>query len=158
MGHHPNYLYRMTTIFAITTMAPSLSVAVITSPSPPSSSSTEGDSTSSSVLGTVLSLSSDPIPNIRFNVCKAFGVLSAVLSSDPAGRSVVSEQILPALERLKADGDADVRFFAGQAGEVAGRAEKGKVELPISEAQLEGRGTNAAEEVGKGGAKPLGSA
>ncbi len=67
MGTHPNYLYRMTTIFAITTMAPSLDTPAIT-----------GD-----VLETVLPMVSDPIPNIRFNVAKAFEVLSSVLVKTP---------------------------------------------------------------------------
>lgn len=114
MGVHPNYLYRMTTIFAITTMAPSLNTAAI----------------SDSVLETVLSLTEDPIPNIRFNVAKAFEVLASVLSQEPAGRSVVSAKVLPALEKLKEDLDADVRFFAGKALTVAVVAEKQAVPLP----------------------------
>lgn len=138
MGVHPNYLYRMTTIFAITTMAPSLNTATVTA--------------ESSVLDTVLSLHEDLIPNIRFNVAKAFEVLAAVLSQDAAGRQVVASKVIPALERLKADSDADVRFFAAKALEVATVAEKQAVPLPAPPQQ----GTNAAAEVGAGAAKPLG--
>ncbi|SOV08880.1 probable ser/thr protein phosphotase 2A regulatory subunit A [Ustilago sp. UG-2017a] len=103
MGTHPNYLYRMTTIFAITTMAPSLDTPAIT-----------GD-----VLETVLPMVSDPIPNIRFNVAKAFEVLSSVLIKTPEGKEVITAKITPALEKLKEDSDADVRFFAQKALDAA---------------------------------------
>lgn len=136
MGAHPNYLYRMTTIFAITTMAPSLNTAAI----------------QENVLDTVLSLHEDQIPNIRFNVAKAFEVLAAVLSQDATGRSIVASKIVPALERLKSDSDADVRFFAGKAMDVAVVAQKQAVAMPQPPVQ----GTNAAAEVNAGAAKPLG--
>lgn len=136
MGVHPNYLYRMTTIFAITTMAPSLNTAAV----------------SDSILETVFALHEDMIPNIRFNVAKAFEVLAAVLSQDAQGRSIIKAKIIPALERLKTDSDADVRFFAGKALDVAVVAEKQSVPLPSPPTQ----GTNAAAEVGAGAAKPLG--
>lgn len=84
-------------------MAPSLNVEVI------------GDS----VLETVLSMVDDPIPNIRFNVAKAFEVLSTVLSQTPEGRGVVQARIVPGLEKLKEDSDADVRFFAGKALDIS---------------------------------------
>jgi serine/threonine-protein phosphatase 2A regulatory subunit A len=101
MGAHPNYLYRMTTLFAITTMAPSLNTSVI----------------ADSVLETVLPMVQDPIPNIRFNVAKSFAVLSKVLSESAEGRAVIKRKIVPSLEKLKEDQDADVRFFAHKAYE-----------------------------------------
>ncbi|KAN0064323.1 protein phosphatase 2A structural subunit [Thecaphora frezii] len=103
MGTHPNYLYRMTTIFAITTMAPSLNTVAI----------------KDSVLETVVPMVEDPIPNIRFNVAKAFEVLASVLTQTTEGRHVVESRIVPALEKLREDSDADVRFFAQKALEVA---------------------------------------
>jgi serine/threonine-protein phosphatase 2A regulatory subunit A len=136
MGVHPNYLYRMTTIFAITTMAPSLNTSAITD----------------SVLATVLSLVEDPIPNIRFNVARAFEVLASVLSQEPQGRGVISSKIIPALEKLKEDSDADVRFFAGKGLEVALVAQNEAVAMPLPAVT----GTNAAAEVGAGLTKPLG--
>ncbi|PWN45150.1 ARM repeat-containing protein [Ceraceosorus guamensis] len=96
MGVHPNYLYRMTTIFAITTMAPSLNAEAI----------------NDTILDAVVPMVEDPIPNIRFNVAKAFEVLASVLSQTDGGRSAVSSRIVPGLEKLKEDSDADVRFFA----------------------------------------------
>jgi len=103
MGGHPNYLYRMTTIFAITSLAPSLNTEVIRE----------------SVLGTVLSLVSDPIPNIRFNVAKALEVLATTLAASSDGKELAHTRIVPAVQTLKNDTDPDVRFFAGKALEKA---------------------------------------
>lgn len=63
-------------------------------------------------------LASDPIPNIRFNVAKALEVLTTVLAQQEGGIELVKENIIPSLEKLKDDGDADVRYFAGKALEV----------------------------------------
>jgi len=103
MGGHPNYLYRMTTIFAITSLAPSLTTEVIRE----------------NVLGTVLSLVDDPIPNIRFNVAKALEVLAITLANTPDGKELAHSRIVPALQRLRSDADPDVRYFAGRAFEKA---------------------------------------
>lgn len=68
----------------------------------------------SSVLGTVNRLGEDSVPNIRFNVAKCLDVLAARLHEEPEGAQLVSEGILPSLERLQSDSDADVRFFANK--------------------------------------------
>lgn len=131
LGKHPNYLYRMTTIFAISTMAPALDRPTI----------------AKTVLPTVSALMADPIPNIRFNVAKALEVLAHLLlgthDPDPApGAGAAAEvetkekpvalapltpaeqqlahealqaTILPGLAKLKEDPDADVRYFAQKA-------------------------------------------
>lgn len=69
-----------------------------------------------SVLPTVSTLVSDRIPNIRFNVAKALEVLATSLASNnntgSGGRQLVADQIVPALDKLREDSDADVRFFA----------------------------------------------
>lgn len=75
-------------------------------------------------------LVSDPIPNIRFNVAKSYAVLIETLRKLPAegtlleaeaagntapsskGQDLVSTLILPNLEKLQQDEDADVRYFA----------------------------------------------
>ncbi|GMK56532.1 hypothetical protein CspeluHIS016_0303720 [Cutaneotrichosporon spelunceum] len=101
MGEHPNYLYRMTTIFAITTMAPSLNTTIIRD----------------TVLDASLNLVSDPIPNIRFNVAKCLETLAAVLANDSEGQDLVQRRILPTLRKLQEDSDADVRYFATKAYE-----------------------------------------
>lgn len=70
-----------------------------------------------SVLETVLPMVNDPIPNIRFNVAKSFEVLAKVLNETPEGKVVIGNKITPALDKLKEDTDADVRFFAQKAAE-----------------------------------------
>ncbi|EGG00330.1 uncharacterized protein MELLADRAFT_79246 [Melampsora larici-populina 98AG31] len=99
MASDSNYLHRMTTIFAIRTMAPALDVEVIKGP----------------ILDTVIGLVSDPIPNIRFNVAKAFQTLATTIAGQPGGKEVAGERILPSLAKLRDDSDADVRFFAEEA-------------------------------------------
>ncbi|KAI9796944.1 MAG: Polyamine N-acetyltransferase 1 [Piccolia ochrophora] len=119
MGQHPNYLYRMTTCFAISTLAPAISLDVI----------------EQSILPMMDRLVSDDIPNIRFNVAKSYAVLIDVLkrlppngtilslekggesnaTPSPRGQEVIHQQILPNLEKLQGDEDVDVRFFASTA-------------------------------------------
>ncbi|KAI9638176.1 armadillo-type protein [Dioszegia hungarica] len=101
MGEHPNYLFRMTTIFAITTMATSLNVQIIRD----------------TVLDAALQLASDPIPNIRFNVAKCLETLAGVLAGSPEGQEIVGRKVVPALKKLQEDTDADVRYFATKAFE-----------------------------------------
>lgn len=76
----------------------------------------------------------DRIPNIRFNVAKSYGVLINVLRQLPAegtltemkpgettdgpspvALDLIQKQILPSLEKLRADQDRDVRYYAEQA-------------------------------------------
>ncbi len=135
MGQHPNYLYRMTTCFAISvslpdtlalrrnflltvplqTLAPAISLEVIRD----------------SILPMMDKLVSDDIPNIRFNVAKSYTILIDVLkrlpaegtilsleksgqsaSPSPMGEELIQKRILPNLEKLQQDGDVDVRYFA----------------------------------------------
>ncbi|KAL8796850.1 MAG: hypothetical protein Q9195_000933 [Heterodermia aff. obscurata] len=115
MGQHPNYLYRMTTCFAITTLATAINVSVI----------------EKSILPMMDKLVTDDIPNIRFNVAKSYQILIDVLkrlpaegtiismekseqtdSPSPRGQELIQQQILPNLEKLQQDDDVDVRYFA----------------------------------------------
>ncbi|RKF63741.1 Protein phosphatase PP2A regulatory subunit A [Erysiphe neolycopersici] len=115
MGAHPNYLYRMTTCFAITTLSTVVSLEII----------------SKSILPIMDKLVDDGIPNIRFNVAKSYSELISVLKrlpdegtvytleksgipSSPSteGQLLIREKILPNLEKLQKDDDVDVRFFA----------------------------------------------
>lgn len=75
-------------------------------------------------------LVSDPIPNIRFNVAKSYAILIDTLRRLPAegtlkdvdekstgspsskGQDLISNSILPNLQKLQQDSDADVRYFA----------------------------------------------
>ncbi|KIW01240.1 uncharacterized protein PV09_07283 [Verruconis gallopava] len=121
MGQHPNYLYRMTTCFAISTLAPVLSLDVI----------------QKSILPMMDTLVSDDIPNIRFNVAKSYAVLIDVLKRlpddgstvaaaekegkalgpSPKGQALIQDKIMPNLEKLQQDDDVDVRYFATTAAQ-----------------------------------------
>ena len=131
MAQHPNYLYRMTTCFAISvgvicprirheahivqTLAPVITLDII----------------KESILPMLGRLVTDLIPNIRFNVAKSYAVLIDTLRRLPAegtlakleksgtmgtpsakGQDLISSQILPNLEKLQQDDDVDVRYFA----------------------------------------------
>ncbi|KAK7747116.1 protein phosphatase 2A structural subunit [Diatrype stigma] len=116
MGSHPNYLYRMTTCFAISTLATVVSLDVI----------------GKSILPMLEKLVEDDIPNIRFNVAKTYAELINVLkrlpeegtiyslekegktdlTPSPRSTELIQQRILPNLEKLQKDDDVDVRFFA----------------------------------------------
>ncbi|KAI9785166.1 MAG: Polyamine N-acetyltransferase 1 [Geoglossum umbratile] len=116
MGSHPNYLYRMTTCFAISTLATAINLQVI----------------EEYILPMMNQLISDEIPNIRFNVAKSYQILIDVLkrlpaettilaieksdgpppAASPRGLELVQQEILPNLEKLQQDDDVDVRYFA----------------------------------------------
>ncbi|TKA75305.1 hypothetical protein B0A55_07611 [Friedmanniomyces simplex] len=128
MAEHPNYLYRMTTCFAVSTLAPALTLPVL----------------SRSVLPILHQLVEDPIPNIRFNVAKSYAVLIDIFKRLPddnttlsqlekeggggraggggggqgtaRGEEVIRGEIMAPLEKLMGDEDVDVRFFATTAG------------------------------------------
>jgi serine/threonine-protein phosphatase 2A regulatory subunit A len=124
MGNHPNYLYRMTTCFAISTLASVVSMDVI----------------AKSILPMLDKLVSDDIPNIRFNVAKTYRVLINVLrrlpdegtlydlekqgseiTPSPRGSELIQERVVPNLEKLQKDDDVDVRYFATTAAaEISG--------------------------------------
>ncbi|KXN90015.1 Protein phosphatase PP2A regulatory subunit A [Leucoagaricus sp. SymC.cos] len=99
MGSHPSFLFRMTTVQAITTISPSLSLETI----------------QADIIEPLLELSKDHIPNIRFNVAKSLEAMATAFNTTPEGRQFIREFILPALERQKNDVDADVRYFASRA-------------------------------------------
>ncbi|KAG6842200.1 hypothetical protein C0991_000170 [Blastosporella zonata] len=99
MGQHPNYLFRMTTVQAITTISPSLDLDIVRA----------------DVIGPLLLLANDPIPNIRFNVAKSLEVLAITFNTTKEGRDFIEQQAIPALEQQKTDQDADVRYFATRA-------------------------------------------
>jgi len=99
MANHPNHLYRMTTVQAITTIAPSLNFDIICS----------------EILDRLLELADDPIPNIKFNVAKSLEVIATTYGTTLEGRQLVQQKILPKLEMQKSDSDADVRYFAAHA-------------------------------------------
>lgn len=73
----------------------------------------------------------DEIPNIRFNVAKSYAVLIDALrrlpenktlvevekseqavTPAPRAQELIQQKVLPSLEKLQADDDVDVRYFA----------------------------------------------
>ncbi|KAL2170551.1 hypothetical protein VTG60DRAFT_4659 [Thermothelomyces hinnuleus] len=122
MGAHPNYLYRMTTCFAISTLSTVVTMDVI----------------AKSILPMLEKLTNDEIPNIRFNVAKTYSALISALrrlpdegtiytleqaktpfSPSPRGQQLIDERIMPSLEKLQKDDDVDVRYFATMAANAA---------------------------------------
>ena len=97
-------------------MAPSFTTEVVRTTTAPAS---PGEGQQPSIIETVTILANDPIPNIRFNVAKAFEVLATVLQPQEGGTEIVKESVVPGLLKLKEDEDADVRYFAGKALEVS---------------------------------------
>lgn len=67
------------------------------------------------IIDTLLQLGQDPIPNIRFNVAKALEVLATTFGSNPEGKPLLRQKVVPMLEAQQKDSDADVRFFASKA-------------------------------------------
>lgn len=90
---HPKYLYRMTMVFAVKSLAKSVPKEILTD----------------TMLPLVLKLAEDKVPNIRFNVAIALGEVIPLVDA-----SVAVEKIKPVLETLTKDGDNDVRYFSSQ--------------------------------------------
>ena len=90
---HSNYLYRMTSLYAIGALA-----AVV-----------QPDAVSSTMLPLVLQMSADPVPNVRFNAAKTLRQLAPLLDS-----VTVHERVKPCLSSLSDDHDSDVSYFARQ--------------------------------------------
>lgn len=104
---HNNYLYRLTSLFAISTLIPVLDQETITS----------------TVYPFIISLMEDPIPNIRFNVAKTFKVLADTYRKNLEGQGqneeeiekAINEDIVSKLQKLnQQDEDVDVRYFASK--------------------------------------------
>ncbi|KND03739.1 protein phosphatase 2A structural subunit TPD3 [Spizellomyces punctatus DAOM BR117] len=98
MAQHQNYLYRMTTVFALTTLA----------------HASNGETLREFILPTIGNLANDPIPNIRFNVAKSLEQIIP-LARKANLSTAVNDQIKPALAKLAEDSDVDVRYFAQRA-------------------------------------------
>lgn len=94
MYEHPNYLYRMTTLFAVNLLVEVLDESTIMD----------------LVLPVVLTMAGDNVPNVRFNVAKTLQVLA-----QRCPKNIVEERIKPVLTQLRDDPDNDVQFFAQRA-------------------------------------------
>jgi len=92
---HPNYLYRMTTLFAIGVLSDVAGMH---------------DVIHNSMLPLVIRMADDPVPNIRFNVAKTMGILVKHLDA-----TTIQTKVKPTLTKLYEDADRDVKFYASQA-------------------------------------------
>eukprot|EP01087_Luapelamoeba_hula_P024695 TRINITY_DN949_c0_g1_i1.p1 TRINITY_DN949_c0_g1~~TRINITY_DN949_c0_g1_i1.p1 ORF type:complete len:586 (+),score=99.05 TRINITY_DN949_c0_g1_i1:135-1892(+) len=93
---HPNYLYRMTTLFAIGVLSEvdGMEEVIV-----------------NSMLPLVIRMADDAVPNIRFNVAKTLHTLIKHLDA-----KTLSDRVKPCLTKLyEQDSDRDVKFFASQA-------------------------------------------
>eukprot|EP00051_Salpingoeca_urceolata_P032369 m.15421 g.15421 ORF g.15421 m.15421 type:complete len:584 (-) comp5015_c0_seq1:413-2164(-) len=88
------YLLRLTTLFAINSLVPYV----------------DQDAACNSFLPLVLQLAQDHVPNIRFNAAKTLHQLISKVD-----KGTLASKVKPALEKLHADEDGDVKYFAGQA-------------------------------------------
>ncbi|KAI9276001.1 armadillo-type protein [Sporodiniella umbellata] len=98
-AQNENYLYRMTTLFTLTTISVSLTPEVV----------------ADKVLPTVVGLVEDPIPNVRFNVAKSLEVLIPILKQHPDTERFLDTTVHEALQKLSKDPDVDVKWFAEKA-------------------------------------------
>jgi serine/threonine-protein phosphatase 2A regulatory subunit A len=96
---HPNYLYRMTTLFAISVLATVVPAEVV----------------NETMLPLLIKMASDPVPNIRFNVAKTLQNLIPNIDA-----TVVQTRIKPVLSKLIEDKDPDVRYFGQMAWNICG--------------------------------------
>jgi serine/threonine-protein phosphatase 2A regulatory subunit A len=116
MAKHPNYLYRMTTVQAITvSLSLEFTVPFLTICMQTIVPSLDLDVINTEIVERLLELADDPIPNIKFNVAKSLEVLATNFGTTPEGKQLVLQKILPKLEAQKNDADADVRYFAARA-------------------------------------------
>ncbi|KAH3760513.1 phosphoprotein phosphatase A [Pelomyxa schiedti] len=91
---HPNYLHRMTTLFALSELACVVDAQVI----------------ATTFVPLIKRMSNDPVANVRFNVCKAMQAMIPF-----ADQGTIASEIKPLLLKLETDTDRDVQHFAKQA-------------------------------------------
>ena len=90
---HPSYLRRLTGMQAASIM-----------------SELDEELTLSDLLPLVLSLATDAVPNIRFNVAKALVTMAPWLTA-----ASITTSVMPCLETLREDKDRDVVYFSKEA-------------------------------------------
>jgi len=94
MSHDQNYMHRMTFLFCVNVLGEACG----------------SDITTKLMLPTVLGMATDSVSNVRFNVAKTSIRLGAVLD-----QPTLQSQVKPALEKLVADSDIDVQYYAIEA-------------------------------------------
>ncbi|CAH8492575.1 unnamed protein product [Dicrocoelium dendriticum] len=71
------------------------------------------------LLPTIIQLSHDPVPNVRFKVCQILGKLGPLLDVNS-----IQTIVKPSLDMLGADGDPDVVYFAKESTDLLQLASK----------------------------------
>jgi serine/threonine-protein phosphatase 2A regulatory subunit A len=94
MINNPHYLYRMTVLVAVSSLANYVSQDVLCN----------------TMLPVVIRCSSDRVPNVKFNVAKMLERIVPLVD-----QSVINHTVKPCLTDLAEDPDVDVRFYARQA-------------------------------------------
>lgn len=79
------------------------------------------------MLPTVLTMATDNVANVRFNVAKTLQRIGPYLEP-----SAIQTQVKPVLDKLNTDSDVDVKYFASEA--IAGIA--GKILLLLHKLQI----------------------
>lgn len=97
---YSNFVIRLTCLFTATKIIPVVNF----------------DTVVSAILPFVNHLVDDAVPNIRFNVAKLYLVVAETLaeSGQATSASIVTNEIVPKLEKLQSDDDVDVRFYASR--------------------------------------------
>ncbi|EDO15808.1 hypothetical protein Kpol_1040p21 [Vanderwaltozyma polyspora DSM 70294] len=94
-----NFVYRFTLLSALMALVPVVSREI----------------TTEQILPFINHLSSDGVPNIRFNVAKAYISIVESLSTDlPKYKELINDTIITSLKTLVQDDDVDVKYFANQ--------------------------------------------
>eukprot|EP00123_Amoebidium_parasiticum_P015459 comp22982_c0_seq1/m.36570 comp22982_c0_seq1/g.36570 ORF comp22982_c0_seq1/g.36570 comp22982_c0_seq1/m.36570 type:complete len:599 (-) comp22982_c0_seq1:607-2403(-) len=95
LSRHPNYLYRMTTLFCMNALAPVVG----------------GQVALQAMVPVVCEMAQDSVPNVRFNVAKTLEQMANLLQD----KSACADRITPTLTQLAQDSDKDVKYFAMRA-------------------------------------------
>lgn len=95
-----NFIIRITCLFAVAKLIPVVDTSVIVN----------------KILPFIDHLIADPVPNIRFNVAKAYLIAVEALLKQPSPEVVklIDEDILSNLNVLLNDSDVDVRYYANK--------------------------------------------
>lgn len=95
-----NFIIRITCLFAVAKLIPVVEPSVIVT----------------KILPFINHLIADPVPNIRFNVAKAYLIAVEALLQTPGPETakLIEDDILPNLNVLLNDSDVDVRYYANK--------------------------------------------
>jgi serine/threonine-protein phosphatase 2A regulatory subunit A len=96
MTSNSNYLHRITCLYAASEFAQTMKSRELIE----------------EMLPMILLMSSDPVPNIRFNVCKT---LESILKEKLLSADMLSSKIEPILSSLSHEDDPDVQYYAQRA-------------------------------------------